>query len=309
MLAEFYLINSSFRYEEGRLKEDIEEAIEKLSDDIEYIREYKDKILKHSSIYEEYIYAGYQILDLYTDKPCPLSRNVKKFLLKVIDHNNETSWSNEEITELINEQENEPLNEDNSLYGLIALFKSSGLEITQENYIIHNKRNWLDFHRYFLGKYPFSEQYFLTEAKKCFPMLYFHERCQLTLSTLENNWKDFTITLVYHLSCLSDKFPKYKAIENYQRIEVLKAFGSECNIEVTPQGNLEDKPLMTFEFEDQSGNKERICCEPHMKLSKSDKSGDSIHYFNRIYFHEGKDNIQDNKILIGHIGKHIYFKK
>jgi len=44
-----------------------------------------------------------------------------------------------------------------------------------------------------------------------------------------------------------------------------------------------------------------------MKLCNSGIPGDNTYYQHRIHFHEGFENISDNKILIGHIGKHINF--
>ena len=62
---------------------------------------------------------------------------------------------------------------------------------------------------------------------------------------------------------------------------------------------------MTFSFLNHQGQSEKICCEPHLKLSKSDNTGDNTYYFNRIYFHEGRNNISESRILIGHIGEHL----
>jgi len=52
---------------------------------------------------------------------------------------------------------------------------------------------------------------------------------------------------------------------------------------------------------------EPVCCEPHLKLCHNDNyPGDNAYVTNRrIYFHEGKTNIHEGKILIGHIGTHL----
>jgi hypothetical protein len=42
-----------------------------------------------------------------------------------------------------------------------------------------------------------------------------------------------------------------------------------------------------------------------MKVSGSDSAGDSAFHFNRIYFHPGRLEIANGKVLVGHIGGHL----
>ncbi len=135
------------------------------------------------------------------------------------------------------------------------------------------------------------------------PALFFHDRVENSLNTLESGLAAFSINIVHHLVQLNDYYKDYHLAGN--RVESLRCFSAACSIEITPEGNAARKPYFTFQFVDQSGVSVDVCCEPHIKLSNSDAQGDTHHYKNRIYFHEGKDNIQDGKILIGHIGKHL----
>ena len=111
------------------------------------------------------------------------------------------------------------------------------------------------------------------------------------------------------MKALNDDFRKYQK-EPYSRIETLREFSTGCNLdeEASNQGNIKAKPLLTFSFvyfvKNESQN-EKICCEPHLKLCKSDNIGDNTYHFNRIYFHEGKKHIAEGRILIGHIGEHL----
>jgi hypothetical protein len=135
--------------------------------------------------------------------------------------------------------------------------------------------------------------------------LFFHKRVKDTLKTLEEGLHGFSMTLIDHLSLLNDEFHKY--YDRANRIESLRRFSSACGIEATPQGEAKDKPKMTFEFVNHSKQREPVCCEPHLKLGHSDEKGDHHYYYNRIYFHEGKENIAHGRILIGHIGGHLQF--
>lgn len=303
MKAELYLLNESFYYQNANLSL-LEESIMQLSEDFDYIKKQGDKILKHSSIYEVDLPNGYKFFDLYDDtKNIPISKDVKKQLLKLIDHSNETSWTNNEVKELITNQLKDDLCQEKQVYGLLAL-----LELPQnidDVFIIHNQRNWFEFHRFFLANYPCEEQYFVNECGKVFPKTFLHPNVIDSLPTMDGGWKNFSYSIVKCLSALNDKFPKYISNrKNYQRIDILKEFSAECGYEVTPQGNAKDKPNMTFRFNNVEGKNEEICCEPHMKLSKSDNDGDTF-YFNRIYFHEGNEKTEKGKILVGHIGKHL----
>jgi hypothetical protein len=307
MLAQFYLMNLSFHFEPDVSIEEVGGAIKRLASDFDFIRDNGDSVYRHESIYEEELISRYQIMDLYDiTKPCPLPRDVKKYLLRVINHSRPTIWTNEEIVELITQQEQEDLCASKEVYGLLAL-QVVPHEVP-EVYIVYDQRDWLAFHRYFLAGFPCDEGYFMSECEKCFPTLFFHPRNERVISQMAGGWRNFCKAIVYHLSQLNDVFPEYlQNRENYQRIEALREFSLRCRVDATPQGSAEAKPFMTFSFYDDEGNEVSICCEPHLKLSQSDQNGDNTFYFNRIYFHEGREIIQSGKILVGHIGRHIDF--
>lgn len=302
MKAIFYLLNLSFEYNPNISLLDLENAIMWLADDYDFVKKNNDEIHRHESVYDIEIFEGYKIMDMnYPDKKSPLKKDIQKFLQKIIINCKSTTYNNTEIIELINWQEKENLCENKECYGLFALLNTQ--QQINPIYIVHNKRNWLEFHIYFLSKFPCDTGYFIDECNKYFTNLFIHERNKEIIKKTEGEWKNSVITFLHHLKILNNEFPKYLSNrQNYQRIEVLKNFGSENNIEVSPQGNAEEKKFMTFTFDNQD-----ICCEPHIKISKNDIKGNHTNYFNRIYFYEGKDDIQNGKILVGHIGKHIDF--
>ncbi|MDR6560792.1 MULTISPECIES: hypothetical protein [unclassified Arcicella] len=306
MQAEFYLLNESFYYQHSSLQE-FEESIKKLSEDFDYIKDNGDSIYKHDSIYETHLPEGYTMVDLYDpDKAIPINRDVKRLLLKLMNHSKETSWTNKEIKELISNQLENDLCQEKQVYGLLALLQLP--QNINDVFIVHNQRNWFEFHRFFLAKYPCNETYFVEKCDKVFPRVFLHPQVTDTLPTMAGGWQTYSQSLVSFLSKLNDIFPQYlENGTNYQRINVLPEFSTKCGIKVTPQGNLRDKPKITFTFTNHRGEKESICCEPHAKFDKNDIEGDDSYYANRLYFHEGKREIENGKILVGYIGKHIDF--
>lgn len=295
-MTELYLLNYSFQYQQGITIEAIEKRIESLFEDYNFIKEHHDKILKHDSIYEEIIYPDLKLWEFLYSKQKTFNRDIKKYLLKIIDHSESTPDTVDEIIQRL-DKHNEA-----TIYGLLCLHQVKSID---EKYLVYNRHNWFAFHRYFLGQYPLSEQYFYRECQKYFPQLFFHARIENTLKNLEKGLLGFSNSIVHHLSLLNDEFHKYANPSN--RIETLKNFSSACDLDASPQGHAKDKPKMTFEFINDDNMTESVCCEPHLKLGQSDESGDSHYYFNRIYFHEGKKNIAKGRILMGHIGKHIQF--
>ncbi len=302
MHTDFYLLDTSFQYQNGCTIETIEEAVKNLVEDYDYIKEQSDTVFRHEDIYAVNICPDFYIADLYqADKECPLSRDVKKYLQKIIDHSKATAWSNSEIIQLINEQEIENILETQETHGLLALFETNP-EVKKE-YIVYNQRNWLNFHRYFLAKYALNESHFIDECAKYFPNLYFHERNKDTIKPIFN---DCIKKIVAHLSELNDKFNLAKT-EPYSRQETMKIFNSIANLDwnASIEGNIKKKNVMTFEFllNDNSNATKDMYCELHLKLTLDDKG--SYDQNRRIYFHEGDKTIQKGKILVGHIGKHL----
>lgn len=111
--------------------------------------------------------------------------------------------------------------------------------------------------------------------------------------------------IIYHLSALNDKFKDCTG-SGLNRTQVLEHFSIYANLDesATLEGNAQRKEDFTFSFQNDSGVDEKVCCEPHLKLCYSD-TDNSYSNDRRIYFHEGKANIQKGRILIGHIGAHL----
>jgi hypothetical protein len=99
MNTEIFLLNYSFQCPSSGIGiEELEDRIQSLADDYTFIKEHGDKLFKHDSIYEEEIYPNVTVSDyLYSSQTRNFSRDVKKSLLKIIDHSHSTAMPIEEI--------------------------------------------------------------------------------------------------------------------------------------------------------------------------------------------------------------------
>ena len=307
MISNFYLLNRSFKFPEGIAIKELEEKIFNLSDNYSFMKDNSEKIFVHESIYDEEIYPDLSLCDFLYNMTVKteLSRDVKIYLSKIIDHSSRTDKEIVEIIDLL-ERHNEE-----SIYGLLCLHEIDDID---DKYLVYSRHDWFEFHRYFLGLYPVSEIHFYNEAQKYFQNIYFHNRIVDSLNSIDGGIKNFSKTIIYSLSKLDSVFVHLyqdaKSLGSVNIVDILNIFSIKCGIETTLEGDLRRKNDLTFDFvyNDQYGIKcsEKVCCDPHLKLSKSDNSpGDSNFYFNRIYFHPGKDYLYECRVLIGHIGRHL----
>jgi hypothetical protein len=304
MTAELYIVPESFRYRTGVKAEELEKKIKSLADDcFAYIRKYKDenKIYVHPDVYYVDIFDNISISDFLYDPQRTrgiFDRDAVKALRKIIAENNETSYTIDYIVKDLL-----PNHDENTCYGLICFNK---IETVQEDYlIVYNLQNWFVFRRSFLGRYPGDSGYYIDECKKYFVNLFFHERNKDTIRIL---FADCPQKIVCHLSALNDILPKVLKEEKQLQV-VLKRFTAAACLdeEASLEGNIAKKENLTFSFENDKGNFEGVYCEAHLKLCYNDNYPRDTSYSTnrRIYFHPGRHNIQNGKILIGHIGKHL----
>jgi len=304
MVAEFYIISESFKDNLNLSASEIEEKIKNMAQDFVLIKRYKDtnKIYVNHEIYSVIFINGVTISELLFNpmaKEKYIDRDVKLALQKIIQESALTELIINEIIELL------PKHNEEICYGLIAFNKIEN--INSEYHIVYNINNWYEFKRYFLGIHPHRNdgEYFIEECKKYFPNLFFHERNKKTVTYI---LKDCSRKLIYHLTALNDKFI-YSNNMGTDRTQTLKHFSLAAELDETAslEGDASRKNNFTFVFINNIGLPENVCCESHLKLCYNDSyPGDTSYSTDRrIYFHEGKQNIQQGKILIGHIGKHL----
>jgi hypothetical protein len=303
MVAEFYIISESFQENANLNKEEIERKIELLSQDFTKIREFKDtnKLFVHPNIYDVKFIEEVTISDLLNNDAIAnqhLDRDVRLSLKKIIWESVETDYTTEDVKEVLLPEHNV-----DKCHGLIGFNTVNDVPIEQQ--IVYNLNGWFQFRRYYLGLYPVNQVFFIEECIKYFPNLFFHDRNKTTVGVILHNC---TKKIVFHLTQLNDSF-KESQQDNLNRTDVLIHFSSNCKLDAVAslEGSAARKSALTFKFENKDKIDEEVCCEPHMKLCHNDAYPGDKSYSNdrRIYFHEGKENIQNNKILIGHIGDHL----
>jgi len=305
MIAEFYIVPESFENTGHLQKHEIEEKIKLLAQDFILIRHYKNsnKIYVNPQIYSVFLICNITIDELLHNHEAGrkyLDRDVLLALRKIIVETSGTDLSLAEITESLL-----PMHNEKRCYGLIAFNKMKNIDGNYQ--IVYNLNDWYFFRRYFLGLYPHPQEhgYFIEECKKYFPCLFFHERNK---NAIEHLLGDCSKRVIFHLSALNDEFREY-CKPDLNRSQVLREFtvGAKLDEEASLEGHASRKEAFAFDFINDEGSLEIVCCEPHLKLCYNDNyPGDSSYSTDRrIYFHEGKCNIQNGKILIGHIGKHL----
>lgn len=294
---DFYLLNLSFRAPDGLQLHDLKNSIEQLSEDCAFIRQQEEKIHRHPSIYEEYLWADYQVLDILYNPASSdtLGRDHCYMLQTIIDHAAETATENDRILAMLD------AHGENQVNGLLCLHTVPEVD---SRYCVYDRNDWLAFHRYFLGHYPVSNVWFTAGCRKYFPKLCFHAQIHTSLNTLPaKGIHSFSHTIVDALTCLNDYFDYCRIPNNIP--ETLERFKARSGFETSNEGNSRRKDDLSFSFVNQKGLPELVYCEPHLKISRSDQPGDHFFYQNRIYFSPGKENIEGGKILVGHIGGHL----
>lgn len=303
MVAEFYIIAESFAQNTTASKAEIETKIEALGNDFVSIRKYKDtnKLFINPEIYNIPFINNVSISDLlYNDVTANqhLDRDARNMLKKIVTETENNNITSQEVIEVLLPEHNQDL-----CHGLIAFNTIVGVK--PEFQVIYNENGWLNFRRHYLGLYPQNNIFFIDECIKYFPNLYFHERNKTTVGAILHNCPQ---QIVYHLTALNDKFRETDTT-NLNRSQILEHFSINANFDATAslEGNASRKPTLTFSFINDKKETINICCEPHLKLCHNDNYPGDASYSNdrRIYFHEGIATIENNKILIGHIGDHL----
>ncbi|KEO83857.1 hypothetical protein [Tumebacillus flagellatus] len=179
------------------------------------------------------------------------------------------------------------------------------LRIPHQQYALHvtTIHELIIAHRHYLINCPDIES-FLEEVKLCFTNLFFHDNVADSLKTLSKPFEDYKYEIIRHLTALNDQFPFVVQQNPKQKMGVvLKAFQSLTQIAASMEGvgnKSSAAKRFEFEFKDADGTPVKIICEPHTKFELDMKQR-----FDRLYFFQGLPEIEEGKILIAHIGKHL----
>jgi len=259
--------------------ENIYANIENLSTLKEKINDaaFSETLFRKNDIYSVDIYNGNQLHEVIYGKVFDFNTEYKQMLALVVDRAKE--------------------------YDDVQIDKYVGLNTIDNESLIYNIDDWINFH-YNSMKDISDDIQFLECIDTYFPKLKFHDNIVNTLRTLDGGLALFSSSIVQSLMYLENNLDKF-IVESSGLPEALQRLTSELGLETTLEGDMSRKVKLTFTFQKNNGTAIDIYCEPHIKLSKSSISGDSKHYNNRIYFYQGREDVEDKKVLIGHIGGHL----
>jgi len=274
MAFNFLLFNQSFQQHQHS-KSKICKNIEQLFLLKDTLNKYKENLLRDNEIYSIQIYEKKAIYEVLYDST--LDGDYKVMLRNIIDK--ATDYTEE-----------------------IQIDGYIGLNIIEEEHLIYSVNDWFLYHYRDLDNNFSDERKFYNGLTKYFPNLEFHENIKNTLKTIECQY--FARDIIKSLICL-DNFLKKDIKQANGLPEALKLIKSRLGLNVTLEGKISRKKDFSFIFKTTDGEEINVYCEPHVKLEASSNPSDSMYYQHRIYFHQGFDNIKNNKILIGYIGKHL----
>lgn len=143
---------------------------------------------------------------------------------------------------------------------------------------------------------------FFAVVKECYPNLYFCDEVRSSLNGVSRTLSDFVPRFFKHLDALNDFYTFLSEIRERQlgNREISKIFCEKYRIKCSPQAGRSGTKSLVKEFnvDINTGQPMKIplVCELHTKLIPDSE---------RIYFHLGNENIEDGKIIIYRMGRHI----
>jgi hypothetical protein len=161
---------------------------------------------------------------------------------------------------------------------------------------------WIEVLREQIKTYQGDHDGFLLECRQAFPNFVFSSQFPDCLRTFNGDLNDFIAEVVSALISLAKDMPE--CMEQPTTKASLKAFTAKSGYETSMEGDADRKDALTFEFMGKGGLK-KVLCEPHIKLHRSARAGDTEFYFHRIYFSTKANAEFEGKTLIGHIGEHL----
>ena len=317
MQVNLYLHKDTFCYNGTDSREDLVNKLNLLTNDLAKI-----KSTKGSNIVNILVSSDLSITDIYQKENIfnllkEVSPEAKILFYSIIGNTSEYCDSTiEEIKKKCIYKKDEE--ECNSLVYLNVPEETNEAEnyskkpyIQFDNYeIIYNFQTWQTLERQILGNHPGDSNHFLTECKRLFNNMYFHQNCEITLSEVVDK---IPRAIVCHLACMNDNMQKFlKNSGTKQANDLLMEFAGEfhlCEGSLNRSGRY--KSILTFEFPTTKdpNQKAKKYCDPHFKLDKCDSNCESFGtkeelIYGRIYFNFGDPEVANGKLLVGWIGKH-----
>ena len=317
MLANLYLHKDAVAYNGFDSKEQVMSKMRSFADDMRHVvYSYREEnvFCVSCDIFACEVYEGISFVDSIKEY---LDGDQQGIMYSILANTSEEhNYSIEELQSLSQYRPDEQ--EINTLIVLNRCQerKNHRQYIQYDNYeVIYDQSSWFSLRRQILGNHPGQPPYFIQECKKYFKNLAFHDYCIESLCDESYNYLEIIPRrIVYYLSCLNDGF-KDILVSHGDRApdanSVLADFSGQFGLDEpgSIERDVRKKPSLTFSFNSKDAGKKEMLCEPHLKISQIDSNcSTSVNYSTfhpRIYFHFGDNSVENGRILIGSIGKHI----
>lgn len=170
------------------------------------------------------------------------------------------------------------------------------------NRLFTNYEEFSEHYEKVLANYPTSHTSYYERAKSHFDSILFHHDAAYTLTRVEGDFKDFSVSFTTCLSALNTFSPTNISGAEERR----RATNSLTKYKCTGQGYSHEN--FKFDFPHPSGDETQgfeLTCQYHLKPNDNNIVGDDTFYQNRIYF--GFYPIADKlwKVAVAAIGPHI----
>ena len=294
MIAHLYICNLSFRWNGTDKLADFKENMVGFQKMMERINQYPEENLLYmfkDSFLNTVILKDVVMADIISDYDKALAMIGKEayvILLGIMKHCTATKATIWDLKGYL------MLEDEDTCHAVIVFAPLKGLDNHLQ--VLSTEQGWFEFRRHYLGRYPKTPAFFLSESKKYYPGLRLHPDNN---STMRNVIHTHPVAIARYLSALNDCF----VIEYHQSgkdmNEFLTWFAWAHKLEdASLEGCKDDKVYFNF---DENGTMLKAYCEAHLKMYHDDRGNDNKHC--RIYFKKPVNG--EPYIYVGYIGEHL----
>ena len=293
MIACLYICDQSFMYNGSDSDMEVARKLFDFKQMVDEARQYDDNVfyLNRMQFLETIILQGkVTIGDIVNKRDMRIGRDCMNLFLSLFNICKSCSLSKEEMVAYLT------LEDESLCHAMLVLNPQK--DLPENHQVISTVAGWMKFRRFYLGKYPQSADFFLSEVKKYFKKLCIHEqnKCRYLREILDTHSR----RLVEYLTALNDNF-----LDEYNKfsgdlVQFLPVFSkAHCIDGASFEGNKDEKFKCVFSLE--GGDIFEAYCEPHLKMYADDSGNRNQH--GRIYFRAPQKT--DEKIYIGFICQHL----
>ena len=185
---------------------------------------------------------------------------------------------------------------DKNIVLILAFDKSNVFYISTMDEYYTGLRNYLSMEK---------KDDFCADMLECFPNIYFVDGIDSTVNSLNRGFEELRKEIVEHLSQINDYHSRFAALilQGKSNQDIAEEFYKDTGIECSPQAGRDGIRYLKYScYNEVSKQTEVVKCELHTKFKRHNIDRTKQ---DRIYFFPGKPGIQEGRIIVKHIGKHL----